>query len=80
MLLHLIPDAKASDNRPMAADLQRRVPVMAAIFVVILVVIAGAVLITGGRESTSCPRGARANVVQPKEGPGRPPVCPDAGN
>jgi hypothetical protein len=62
------------------AEVQRRVPLFAAVFVVILVLIAGAVIVTGGRESTSCPRGVRADVVQPKEGPGRPPECPAHAN
>lgn len=44
------------------------------VFVVTLAVL-GALIVVGGREASTCPHGAGANVVQPKEGPGRPPTC-----
>jgi ABC-type transporter Mla subunit MlaD len=60
-------------------QLRRNVAVLLAVLVA-LVALGAALWATNGfgRESTKCPRDARAQVVQPKEGPGRPPICPAA--
>jgi hypothetical protein len=71
MLLHLVPHAPAVDERDVP-QVQRSVVLIA--FAVIIFTV-GAVLAGGGRERSTCPHNAGPGVVQPKEGPGRPPSC-----
>jgi hypothetical protein len=60
-------------------DLRRRTQLTVAIVVAIAAVVAGLWATNGfGRERSQCPHGMSRATAQPKEGPGRPPICPGA--
>jgi len=59
------------------ALLRQRARLTVAIAVAVTAVVAGLWATNGfGKERSRCPHGAGATAVQPKEGPGRPPMCP----